>query len=109
MKTLWNHYSYAIVLILLSLVIAFCISLRFNTFHHNQFVTVTVSEGDSLWKIAEDYSEDQSLSKKEFVNWVKTHNQIEEDKIFPGEKIVIPVSSKEQTSNEYASAADSER
>jgi cell division protein YceG involved in septum cleavage len=105
MKTIWNHYSYAIVLIILSFAIAFIISIRFDTFHHNQYETVTVSEGDSLWKIADNYSEEQSLSKVDFVNWVKTHNQIDEDHIYPGEKIVIPVSSKQETSNEFASAA----
>jgi LysM repeat protein len=68
---------------------------------------VTVSQGDSLWKIADDYSSQQSLSKTEFVNWVKTHNQIiDEDYIYPGEKITIPVDSNSQTSNEFASAVD---
>lgn len=106
MKTLWNHYSYAIILIGLSLVIALLFSIRFDSFHHDQYVTVTVSQGDSLWKIAENYSDQQSLSKDEFVNWVKIHNQIEaDDHIFPGEKIVIPVSSEDLTSNEFASAA----
>ena len=105
MKTLWNHYSYAIVLILLSCITALVFSIRFDTFHHKQCVTVTVSQGDTLWKIADDYSEAQSLSKTEFVNWVKIHNQIDEDHIFPGEKITIPVSNNPQsTNNEFASA-----
>ena len=106
MRKLWNHYSYAIILIILSFVTAFLLSVRFDTFHQNQYVTVTVSDGDSIWKIAEDYSEEHSLSKVQFVNWVQTHNHIEGDHIFPGEKIVIPVSSKSQVTNELASAAE---
>jgi nucleoid-associated protein YgaU len=107
MKTLWNHYSYAIVLILISLITALVFSIRFDTFHQKHYVTVTVSEGDTLWKIAGDYSGEQSLSKTEFVNWVKMHNQIDEDHIFPGEKITIPVNSNSQsTDNEFASAVE---
>src|SRR5690348_1258374 len=102
MKTLWNHYSYAIVLILISCITALIFSIRFDTFHHKHYITVTVSEGDTLWNIADSYSEEQSLSKAEFVNWVKIHNQIDEDYIFPGEKITIPVSSSQTTNNEFA-------
>lgn len=107
MKKLWSHYSYAIVLILLSCITALVFSIRFDTFQHKHYVTVTVSQGDTLWKIADDYSEQQSLSKAEFVNWVKVQNQIDEDHIFPGEKITIPVSSNSQsTTNEFASAVE---
>lgn len=104
MKTLWNRYSYAIVLIIVSSVTALLLSIRFDTFHEEQYVTVTVSQGDTLWKIADNYSDEQSLSKTQFVNWVKMHNPINEDQIFPGEKIVIPVSSNPQTTDEFASA-----
>lgn len=109
MKKLWNHYSYAIILILISLLTSLVFSIRFDTFHQKQYVTVTVSQGDTLWKIADDYSEQQSLSKGEFVSWVKTHNQIDEDHIFPGEKIMIPVSSNPQaqvSNDEFASAVE---
>jgi cell division protein YceG involved in septum cleavage len=107
MKTLWNHYSYAIVLILISLITTLVFSIRFDTFHQKQYVTVTVSQGDTLWKIADNYLEEQSLSRVEFVDWVKTHNQIDEDQIFPGEKIMIPISSDSQVTNdEFASAVE---
>ena len=46
------------------------------------------------------------LYQKEFVNWVQTHNEIEGDQIFPGEEIIIPVSSKSSMTNELASAAN---
>ncbi|WML52172.1 LysM peptidoglycan-binding domain-containing protein [Neobacillus sp. PS3-12] len=107
MKKLWNHYSYAIILILISLLTSLVFSIRFDTFHQKQYVTVTVSQGDTLWKIADNYLENQSLSKVEFVDWVKTHNQIDEDRIFPGEKIMIPISSNSQpTNDEFASAVE---
>lgn len=107
MKKLWNHYSYVIILICLSCVSAFIISFQFHSFQKENYIKVTVSEGDSLWKIASDFSEEHSLSKKEFISWVKKHNRIDGDQIFPGEEITIPVSnSHDHGLNELASAAE---
>ncbi len=106
MKKLWKNYSYAIILILLSFVTAFILSIRFDAFHQNNYIKVTVSDGDSLWKIADEYSKDGSISTSEFVQWVQRHNDIDGDQIFPGEKILIPVSNEEKPTTELASAAD---
>jgi cell division protein YceG involved in septum cleavage len=106
MKRLWKNYSYAIILIILSFVTAFVLSIRFNAFHQDEYLKVTVSEGDSLWKIADEYSADGSISNGEFVQWVQRHNNIDGDQIFPGEKIFIPVSNEEKPTNELASAAN---
>ena len=64
MKKLWNQYSYAIILIVLSFVTAFLLIDSIQCFSsEDSYVTVTVSEGDSLWEIADEYSEQHSLSK----------------------------------------------
>lgn len=106
MKKLWNQYSYAIILISLSCISAFILSIHFHSFDKTDYVKVTVSEGDSLWKIANVYSGEDSLSNKEFISWVKKHNRIEGDQIYPGDEIVIPISNQKSEITELASAAE---
>jgi LysM repeat protein len=103
MKKLWNQYSYAIILIVLSCTIAIMISFQANEKAH--FLKVCVSEGDSLWGISEQFSEQHGLSTTQFVSWVKQHNNIEGDQIFPGEEIIIPVSKTTPSPTEFASGA----
>ncbi|MEH7116866.1 LysM peptidoglycan-binding domain-containing protein [Neobacillus vireti] len=103
MKKLWNQYSYAITLILLSCTLAFVLLLKHQS--DDQYLKVTVSEGDTLWKISDQFEGQHSLSNKEFISWVKKHNENIEDQIYPGEKIVIPVSKQDSsTTAELASA-----
>lgn len=104
MKKLWNHYSYAIILLVLSVGSALLISIQSHSFHKENYVNVTINEGDSLWKIAGEYAQEYSLSNDQFISWVKEHNGITGDQIYPGEKIVIPIKNKDMDLNEYASA-----
>lgn len=105
MKKIWDKYSYAILLIILSCAVAFMLSIRFNADVEEKFLTITVSEGDSLWKISNQYSDQHSYSNDEFVSWVKQHNEIDGDRIYPGEEIIIPVNYEVGSLTEYASAA----
>jgi LysM repeat protein len=105
MKKLWEKYSYAIVLIILSCSLAFILSLRFNSTVEEKFVTITVSEGDSLWQISNQYSDHHSYSNNEFVSWIKQHNNLEGDRIYPGDEITIPINLEVESLTEYASAA----
>jgi LysM repeat protein len=105
MKKIWDRYSYAILLIILSCAVAFLLSIRFNADVEEKFLTITVSEGDSIWKISNQYSDQHSYSNDEFVTWVIQHNEIEGDRIYPGEEIIIPVNYEVGSITEYASAA----
>ena len=105
MKKIWEKYSYAILLIILSCSLAFILSLRFNSNVKENFVTITVSDGDSLWKISDQYSNQHSYTNNEFISWVKQNNNIEGDRIYPGEEITIPVNLEVGSLTEYASAA----
>ncbi|WP_042356177.1 cell division suppressor protein YneA [Bacillus rubiinfantis] len=106
MKIIWNHFSYAIILILLSCIFAVVLSLQ-NWFNHQeQYIKVTVSEGDSLWKLSEQYSGQHSLTNEQFVSWVKKHNEKIAEQIYPGEKIIIPVQKKAVNNSEIVSAAE---
>ena len=105
MRKLWKQYSYAMILIGLSCLSAVIISIQFHSFDRDKYVKVTIAEGDSLWQIASVYAEENSLTNDEFVSWVKKHNSIHGDQIFPGEEILIPVSKQAPVTNELASAA----
>ena len=104
MNKLWNQYSYAIILLVLSCSIAILLSIHNN--EKDKFLKITVSDGDSLWKISEQFSSQHTLSGHQFVSWVKQHNNIKGDQIFPGEKIIIPVSKETPASLEFASAPE---
>ncbi|CAM3429941.1 cell division suppressor protein YneA [Cytobacillus oceanisediminis] len=105
MKKLWDSYSYAIILFVLSLAASLILVLQMETPDSEKFVKVTISEGDSLWEIAEDFSAEHSLSADEFINWVEQNNGIAGGRIFPGDEIVIPVKAAEgQPYTELASS-----
>ncbi|MED1472553.1 cell division suppressor protein YneA [Bacillus salipaludis] len=106
MKKIWTKYSFSIILIGLSCLLAFILSIDFSSTANDHYKKITVSEGDSLWKISKEYSNEHSLTNKEFVNWVKLHNKIEDEHIYPGEEIVIPVNKKTLSTTELASAAE---
>ncbi|MBT2730308.1 LysM peptidoglycan-binding domain-containing protein [Bacillus sp. ISL-75] len=104
MKKLWNKYSYAITLIILSCSLSIILSFQHHSNAQENFLKVTITEGDSLWKISNQFSGQHSLSNKEFVAWIKKHNELDDDQIFPGEEIIIPVSKEVSSKNEFASA-----
>lgn len=106
MKKLWNQYSYAIILIFLSCSFAIILSLQNSPKEDQNYMKVTINEGDSLWKLSKQYSGQHSLSNKEFVNWVKKHNENAADQIYPGDEIIIPVSKDVSTTTELASAPE---
>lgn len=105
MKKLWIKYSYAIILLLISCSFALILSIQ-NNGHDGKdhYIKVTVTSGDSLWKISSQYSDQLSMSQKEFVKWVKKHNEIG-DQIHPGDEIMIPVS-KDSITTQFASAPE---
>lgn len=103
MKKLWDSYSYAIILFALGLLAAIILIIRFGVANNEEFMRITVNEGDSLWRLAEDYSAEHSLTSDEFVKWVETNNAISAGRIFPGDELVIPVALNNSKGTQYAS------
>jgi LysM repeat protein len=103
MKKLWSQYSYAIILVILSCSFALVLSLQNSPHAQDKYLKVTISQGDSLWKISQQYSDQLSMSNEEFVNWVKKHNSNVGDLIYPGDVITIPVSKESPAATQLAS------
>ena len=91
MKRLWNQYSYAIILFVLSFFTVFILINQLGESENINYIKITVNDGDTLWQIAEDFSMNHELTAIEFVNWVERNNGISGERIFPGDELIIPV------------------
>jgi LysM repeat protein len=95
LKKIWEKYSYVIVLVAVCFIAAIAISNRFEK--SDEFMNVTVNKGETLWEIAEKFSDQHTMSSAEFVHWVEEENGISGDKIFPGDSLMIPVQNNQQS------------
>jgi hypothetical protein len=89
-KKLWRNYSYTIILVIFSLIALLFVKINLSV-TQDSYLTITVTEGESLWTISEKYEDEHGLSEGQFVEWVETHNGISGDYIFAGEDLIIPI------------------
>ena len=54
------------------------------------FICIEISEGDTLWSIADTYISEEYSSVDEYVKEVKELNNLSSDKIFCGATLVVP-------------------
>ena len=104
MKKLWENYSYAIILLAVSLIFSLVAKAQLN--NEDAYITVTIEEGQSLWEIAQSFANEHHLSESEFISWVEKENGIVGKTIFPGDELVIPVEAEHL---ELTQIADAER
>lgn len=90
MKTLLQKYSNT--LLLLGVVFIFSLFFSLNSEQENldNYLSVSVSAGETLWQLAERY-ETGNLTKAEFIDWIEEKNDLRAESIQPGDNIVIPV------------------
>jgi LysM repeat protein len=88
------HY---IIFSVLSFIFLFTLLYATEPVEKEKYVEITVSAGDTLWNIAEKYENEHKLSKEEFIKWVIDVNQLPNEQIIAGEKIVIPVLKSEHS------------
>ncbi|MGE7903295.1 cell division suppressor protein YneA [Peribacillus sp. NPDC094092] len=98
MKKLYKNYIYTILLAGSVFIFSILFSCTLNNDQKNDFLSIEVSEGDTLWGIAEEY-EEANLTKKEFIGWIEEHNGVRAESIKPGQVIVIPVKGEELVQN----------
>ncbi|MGG3479923.1 LysM peptidoglycan-binding domain-containing protein [Peribacillus frigoritolerans] len=98
MKKLYKNYIYTILLAGSVFIFSILFSCTLNNDQKKDFLSIEVSEGDTLWGIAEAY-EESNLTKKEFIGWIEENNGVSADSIKPGQVIVIPVKGEELVQN----------
>ena len=92
MKKLWKNYSYAIILVTLTMIAA--IIIKFNLPNTHQYLTITIQDGESLWEISQKYEEQHGLSNQQFIEWVEKKNGISRDYIIAGKDLVLPIANE---------------
>jgi cell division protein YceG involved in septum cleavage len=102
MKRLWQKYSFVLILVAISYISVFAIAGSLDK--TEDYIKVTVQDGESVWKLAEKFSNDHSLSQAEFVSWVEKENGIAGEVIHPGDELVIPVLVKKASQEEELTA-----
>ena len=78
----------------LSLVASIIIKKNLTPTDTNQYMTITIKDGESLWEISQKYEEQHGLSKEEFFKWVEKHNGISRDYIVAGKDLLLPIEHK---------------
>ncbi|WLR43457.1 LysM peptidoglycan-binding domain-containing protein [Bacillus carboniphilus] len=68
----------------------------------DNYVMIEVQSGDSLWNLSKQFQDYHSLSDSEFVNWVEEKNELIDEKIQTGERLIIPIQVEEEhVENDY--------
>jgi LysM repeat protein len=75
---------------------------------NENYITVTVQEGESLWGIADALSAEHNLTKHEFIAWVEKENGIKNGLIYPGDKLVVPIMTLDPDSTTFVAGIDVE-
>lgn len=55
---------------------------------YDRLLEIEVAEGDTLWAIASYYSEGVSIQA--YLSHLRNYNDIQNDRIYPGQKLVVP-------------------
>ncbi|WP_160118363.1 LysM peptidoglycan-binding domain-containing protein [Bacillus sp. V59.32b] len=101
MKTLLQKHSYTILLLGVVFIFSLFFSLKSDKQNVENYLSVTVSSGETLWELAERYENDD-MTRNQFIDWIEKHNELQAESLKPGEEIVIPIAKSENV-NQLAS------
>jgi cell division protein YceG involved in septum cleavage len=103
MRKVWESYSYVLILFAVSLLFSAVMAGHLGS-GEEEYITVTVKEGESLWELAEELSHGHNLSKREFIAWVEKANGIVGGRILAGEELIVPIVTETLDSTQIARA-----
>lgn len=89
MTILFKKYGY--ILLIVFLCTAFTIAGVVKESKRNTFIEITVNNGDTLWGLAQDFSENKRTNR--WIDEVMVLNNLQTPMIKTGEKLKLPVSS----------------
>ncbi|MDW0115650.1 LysM peptidoglycan-binding domain-containing protein [Sporosarcina thermotolerans] len=85
--SLFQKYGY--ILLIVFLCTAFTIAGVIKESKRNTFIEITVNDGDTLWGLAQDFSENKRTHR--WIDEVMVLNNLETSMIKTGEKLKLPV------------------
>jgi len=94
LEKLWSKYSYTIILFILLSFALLLIKVNLPD-SAEEYITITVMEGDSLWEISQKYKDQHRFSENDFIAWVKNQNGLTDDTIYSGDQLMIPIIEKQ--------------
>ncbi|MEK3886825.1 cell division suppressor protein YneA [Bacillus sp. FSL K6-3431] len=89
MNYIWKKYSFAIILFILTFVMGIYVIFSSNS-NTNEYVIITVQDGESLWSISERYAHNLGVTTSEFVNMLEEKNELKHKLIKSGEQLKVP-------------------
>ena len=103
MRKIWQEYSFILILFAISCSSVLVLGSTLNK--SEDYIKVTVQDGESVWKIAEKFADNHAFTPAEFVSWVVKENGITGEVIHPGDQLVIPVVIEKNSPNELTAFA----
>lgn len=91
MKLLKGSMTFSILFVVVAAASIFIVASSLGAETESNYLEITVSSGDTLWKLAEQYKDGHNMSKGQFVEWVASQNALRGKYIYPGDKLLIPV------------------
>lgn len=82
-----QDFSYILLFIMLFVVMYMSVQTS-NEPNYNSLLEIEVAEGDTLWAIATNYSED--IPFQSYLALLRNYNDLENDRIYPGQRLVVP-------------------
>ncbi len=79
-----------LLIMVMAMIIAFSLGVFAVADDGIDFVTVTVSSGDTLWNLCAPYKPER-MDLRDFIEKVKYENNMESSEIFMGQELMIPV------------------
>ncbi|WP_019242189.1 MULTISPECIES: cell division suppressor protein YneA [Bacillus] len=96
MKHFIVRNSFSLILIGLFLLFSITSLYKFGSDNSSNYVEITVSQGDTLWNIAEKYK-DNNIGTPKFIAIIEKVNNLNGEVLKAGDVLVIPVKENHRT------------
>lgn len=86
-----SNLSYVLMMVVVGVLAMVVVIVQLQPASAEEYLQVTVQEGDTLWELSKQYNHYHDFSTERFVTWVEHENNIHSSSIMPGQKIILPV------------------